>query len=53
MEGVACSLGSLGNRALMEATKMVKGAVKPYSIMGSLPLVKELQRNGFDIQLIG
>lgn len=53
MEGIACSKGSLGNRALMDATTFVKGSVTPYSIMGSLPLVKELQNNGFDVQLIG
>ena len=73
MEGIACSTGSLGNRALTEAVEYVKGSVTPYSIMGryvfklfrlcmsttihpphySLPLVRDLQRNGFDIQLIG
>ena len=41
------------HRALVKATERVKGSVKPYSIMGSLPLVKDLQRNGFDVQLIG
>lgn len=34
MEGIACSKGSLGNKAILEATKHVKGQVTPYSIMG-------------------
>ena len=34
MDGIACSKGSLGNKALVEAVKHVKGSVKPYSIMG-------------------
>ena len=29
------------------------GEAKPYSICGSLPLVRDLQRGGFDIQMTG
>lgn len=29
------------------------GAAKPFSISGSLPLVRDLQRAGFDLTLIG
>lgn len=42
-EGVACSLDSPGYHALCKATKDVVGYVKPYSITGSLPLIRDLQ----------
>ena len=29
------------------------GEAKPYAICGSLPLVRDLQRGGFDVQLTG
>lgn len=51
--GIACNINSSGYRALLEATKDVLGAVQPYSIGGSLPLVRELQDEGFDIQISG
>jgi len=53
MEGIACSLESEGHHMLMAATKEVLGEAKPYSICGSLPLVRNLQRAGFDIQMSG
>jgi len=31
----------------------VFGEVKPYSITGSLPLVRSLQDNDYDVQLVG
>jgi len=31
----------------------VRGEAKPYSIGGSLPLVRDLQRGGFDVQITG
>ena len=43
MSGVACNLDSRGYHVLCEATKEVVGYVKPYSITGSLPLIRELQ----------
>lgn len=51
--GVACKLDSPGFRALCEATKRVLGAVKPYAIGGSLPLIRDLQDKGFDVQISG
>ncbi|MCO5604785.1 hypothetical protein L7F22_058956 [Adiantum nelumboides] len=51
--GVACKLDSSGFHALSEATKNVLGHVQPYSITGSLPLIRELQDEGFDVQTIG
>ena len=53
MEGVACDLNSPGLKAIKDATLEVKGEVKPYSLTGSLPLVREMQDQGFDIQING
>ena len=53
MEGIACSLDSDGHRAIVAATEAVLGEAKPYSICGSLPLVRDLQRAGFDVQMTG
>ena len=36
---------------LHEATREVIGESKPFSICGSLPLVGDLQKAGFDIQV--
>lgn len=43
MSGVACNLDSPGFHVLCKATEEVVGHVKPYSITGSLPLIRELQ----------
>ena len=43
MNGVACNLQSRGYHALCKATKEIVGHVEPYSITGSLPLIRELQ----------
>lgn len=53
MSGVACNLDSVGFHVLCKATKDVVGHVKPYSITGSLPLIRELQDEGFDVQTAG
>jgi acetylornithine deacetylase len=53
MEGIACNLDSPGLKALIDATAQVRGEAKPYSITGSLPLVREMQNAGFDIQITG
>eukprot|EP00271_Cylindrocystis_brebissonii_P006292 TRINITY_DN189_c0_g1_i1.p1 TRINITY_DN189_c0_g1~~TRINITY_DN189_c0_g1_i1.p1 ORF type:complete len:435 (-),score=75.46 TRINITY_DN189_c0_g1_i1:458-1762(-) len=53
MNGVACDLDSPGFHALCKATEAVIGYVKPYSITGSLPCIKELQDAGFDVQTMG
>ncbi|XP_068305316.1 acetylornithine deacetylase-like isoform X1 [Pyrus communis] len=51
--GVACDLNSRGFHVLCKATEEVVGHVKPYSITGSLPLIRELQDEGFDVQTAG
>ncbi|EPS64216.1 hypothetical protein M569_10565, partial [Genlisea aurea] len=53
MSGVACNLQSRGFKVLCKATEEVVGHVKPYSITGSLPLIRELQDEGFDVQTAG
>ncbi|KAL4373007.1 hypothetical protein AHAS_Ahas05G0038700 [Arachis hypogaea] len=50
--GIACDLNSKGYHVLSKATEVV-GHVKPYSITGSLPLIRELQDEGFDVQTTG
>ncbi|XLU24205.1 hypothetical protein S245_060271, partial [Arachis hypogaea] len=58
--GVACDLNSRGYHVLCKATKEVVGhrinyplIMKAYSITGSLPLIRELQDEGFDVQTAG
>jgi acetylornithine deacetylase len=51
--GIACNIDSKGFSALKESTEEVIGECKPYSIGGSLPLVRELQQAGFDVQICG
>lgn len=41
--GVACDLDSRGFHVLCKATEEVVGHVKPYSITGSLPLIRDLK----------
>lgn len=51
--GVACKIDSPGFHALVAATEKVLGEAKPYSIGGSLPLIRSLQEDGFDVQISG
>jgi acetylornithine deacetylase len=51
--GVACNLNSTGYAALVEGTKSVLGDARPYAIGGSLPLIRDLQEQGFDVQISG
>ena len=52
-EGIACNLDTEGHKLLVEATKKVLGEAKGFSLTGSLPLVRDLQRAGFDVQIVG
>ena len=51
--GVACNLQSPGHLALKKATGDVIGSVNPYGIGGSLPLIRQLSDQGFDVQICG
>jgi acetylornithine deacetylase/succinyl-diaminopimelate desuccinylase-like protein len=55
MEGIACDLRSPGLEVLKQAIARVRGPdqVRPFSMTGSLPLVRDLQRRGFDVQITG
>ena len=53
MEGIACDLDSEGLKSIVDATAEVKGKATPYAITGSLPLVRQMQNAGFDIQITG
>ena len=53
LAGIACDLTSPGFASIMKALEEVKGVAKPFSVSGSLPLVRELQEAGLDLQLIG
>lgn len=50
-QGIACNLDSDAFKKLSEATEEVMGESEPYSITGGLPLVKDLQEAGFDVQV--
>lgn len=49
--GVACDLNSRGFHVLCKATKEEVGHVKPYSITGTLPLIRDLQVHNFFFQI--
>jgi len=51
--GIAVRLDSEGHKALVQACRETYASVKPFSVSGSLPLVKMMQKSGFDIQLAG
>jgi len=51
--GVACKIESAGYKAIYDATEKVLGAAKPFAISGSLPLIRDLQDHGFDVQICG
>mmetsp|Transcript_73131 Transcript_73131/g.145041 ORF Transcript_73131/g.145041 Transcript_73131/m.145041 type:complete len:498 (-) Transcript_73131:49-1542(-) len=51
--GIAVKLDSEGHKALVQAFRETNSSVKPFSVSGSLPLVKMMQEQGFDIQICG
>jgi len=51
--GIAVNLDSEGHKALVQAFRETNASVKPFSVSGSLPLVKMMQDQGFDIQICG
>jgi hypothetical protein len=51
--GVACDIESPALHALQDSIHHVRGAVHPYSIGGSLPLVGDLRDAGYDLQITG
>ena len=53
LNGIACNIDGAGQKAIKVVAEEILGEYKPYSITGSLPLVRELQEEGFDIQMVG
>ena len=53
MAGIATDLDSYNFSALCEAFESATGGCKPYSINGSLPLVREMQDRGFQLCITG
>lgn len=51
LRGIACDLNSAAHKALREATQAVMGVVNPFSLTGSLPVVGDMQKDGYDIQV--
>mmetsp|Transcript_18068 Transcript_18068/g.51407 ORF Transcript_18068/g.51407 Transcript_18068/m.51407 type:complete len:188 (+) Transcript_18068:63-626(+) len=51
--GIAVNSDSEGHKALVQACRETYSKVRPFSVSGSLPLVKMMQKQGFDIQLCG
>ncbi len=54
-EGIACDLDSPALESLSRAIAEVRGTSRgeAYSMTGSLPMVRDLQRRGFDVQITG
>ena len=50
-QGIACNLESPGFKFLHQATLEVIGKSEPHSVCGGLPLVRDLQDAGFDVQV--
>jgi acetylornithine deacetylase len=51
--GLACDINSIGFKALEKATVDIFGFCKPLADTGTLPLVGDLRKNGYDIQTVG
>jgi acetylornithine deacetylase len=51
--GIACDRTSPGYTALAEAVAAVRPEAQPFSLTGTLPYVRFLQRHGFDVQITG
>jgi len=51
--GVAVNMDSVGYKALFKAIETVRGEAKPFSLTGSLPIIRDLQESGFDVQICG
>ena len=49
VSGLACDINSIGFKALEKATIEIYGECKPIADTGTLPLVGDLRKNGYDI----
>lgn len=53
MTGVACDMESVGFKALCDSIHEVTGQFKPFALTGSLPIIADLQKMGYDVQITG
>jgi len=51
--GVAVNMESAGYKALEASVAEVRGKSNPFSLTGSLPIIADLQADGFDVQICG
>jgi len=51
--GVAVNLKSPGYKAIHDAVAKVCGEAKPFALTGSLPIIRDLQDAGYDVQITG
>jgi len=52
-KGVAVDMTSHGYKALKNAIDVVNGKANPYSLTGSLPIIRDLKDAGYDVQVCG
>lgn len=52
-QGVAVDMNSPGYKALYNAIDKATGKAEPYSLTGSLPIIRDLKDSGFDVQMTG
>ncbi len=53
VDGLACDLNSIGFKLLSDVTFEMTGKRKTFTTMGSLPLISDLKKAGFDVQIVG
>lgn len=53
MTGLACDMDSVGYKALSDSIFEVTGDCKPFALTGSLPIIADLQQQGYDVQVTG
>ncbi len=51
--GVAVNMESVGYKAIFKAVEKVCGNAKPFSLTGSLPIIRDLADAGYDVQITG
>lgn len=51
--GVACDMDSVGYRALCDSIFEVTKKCSPFALTGSLPIIADLQAQGYDVQVTG
>jgi acetylornithine deacetylase len=50
---VLCNINSIGFKLLSDITFQMTGEKKMFATLGSLPLISELKKHNFDVQIVG